>query len=74
MSKKVWIKLGILLATVLILVILIIQNTVSVELRLLFLPPKKLPLALLLTIVFLLGFVGGIVATFRINLKDGKNG
>jgi uncharacterized integral membrane protein len=72
MTKKAWIKLTILLVSVLLVVILIIQNTGNVELRILFFPAIRLPQALLLALVFLLGFIAGIVATFRIGLKDKK--
>lgn len=70
MSRKVWLKLVGLMVAVLLVVVLIIQNSGSANIKILFFPAAELPQALLLAIIFLLGFVGGIVATFRISSKN----
>ncbi len=64
-------KLTTIAGIVILVLVLIFQNMESVDTRLLF-ATISMPRALLLVIVFGLGFLSGLLA--RLNLKSGKQG
>jgi putative membrane protein len=61
------------IAVVLLLVLIVIlQNTQSVETKFLFIS-ITMPRAFLLMLTFLFGFIAGLLATLRLGTKPGKN-
>jgi uncharacterized integral membrane protein len=61
------------IAVVLLLVLIVIlQNTQSVETKLLFIS-ITMPRAFLLMLTFLFGFIAGLLATLRLGSKPDKN-
>ena len=68
MTRKGWMKLITALIVVVLVLILIFQNLSATGVRVLLWRPN-MPLALLLIIMFLLGFVGGILTLAYVNTR-----
>jgi len=72
MTKKGWFRLISALVVVALMLVLIFQNLHSAKVEVLLWEPQ-MPLALLLIIIFLLGFVGGILTLAYMNAhRDSK--
>lgn len=68
METRSKVKLGFAVASVIIAIILVLQNTESVETKILFVT-VVMPRAVLLLITFLLGFCLGLLGTFALTGK-----
>ncbi|MFP4027145.1 MAG: lipopolysaccharide assembly protein LapA domain-containing protein [Candidatus Brocadiia bacterium] len=71
MEKKVWVKLMALLVAIVLIVVLIIQNTGTHQFHILFWK-LRISQALLLLITFLTGFGAGILTILHISARHKK--
>jgi uncharacterized integral membrane protein len=72
MRKKAWGRAAVLLVALVLVLILILQNTRPAAVNFFFLTNRHISLALLLLIASLLGFAAGMIVTLHLGARRGK--